>query len=123
MLELSTRLFLFHFKENTLHAINIVISLLKRIIQVIMMCGLPCSGKTTWAVDHMNQNRAKHYHMIGNECIMDRLGSLFAYALNKSVGIAYNNVIEVSLMRINFEIKFNQMVELLLLKNVPCRYF
>ena len=37
-----------------------------------MMCGLPCSGKSTWVEKHMNENRAKHFHLIGNECIMDR---------------------------------------------------
>jgi len=45
----------------------------KRDCTVIMMCGLPCSGKTTWADQHMAENRAKHFHTIGNECIMDRM--------------------------------------------------
>lgn len=45
----------------------------KRDCTVIMMCGLPCSGKTTWVDKHLEENRAKHYHLIGNECIMDRM--------------------------------------------------
>jgi len=45
----------------------------KRDCTVIMMCGLPCSGKSTWVEKHMNENRAKHFHLIGNECIMDRM--------------------------------------------------
>lgn len=38
-----------------------------------MMCGLPSSGKTTWVENHMNENRAKHFHLIGNEAIMDKM--------------------------------------------------
>ena len=38
-----------------------------------MMCGLPSSGKTTWAEKTMSENRAKHYHLIGNEAIMDKM--------------------------------------------------
>lgn len=37
------------------------------------MCGLPSSGKTTWAEKTMSENRAKHYHLIGNEAIMDKM--------------------------------------------------
>jgi heterogeneous nuclear ribonucleoprotein U-like protein 1 len=39
----------------------------------IMMCGLPSSGKTTWVDNYMNENRAKHFHLIGNEAIMDKM--------------------------------------------------
>lgn len=45
----------------------------KRNCTVIMMCGLPSSGKTTWVENHMNENRAKHFHLIGNEAIMDKM--------------------------------------------------
>jgi len=45
----------------------------KRNCSVIMMCGLPSSGKTTWVDKFMNDNRAKHFHMIGNESIMDKM--------------------------------------------------
>lgn len=45
----------------------------KRNCTVIMMCGLPCSGKTTWVDNHMNENRAKHFHLMGNEAIMDKM--------------------------------------------------
>jgi len=45
----------------------------KRNCTVIMMCGLPSSGKTTWAEKTMSENRAKHYHLIGNEAIMDKM--------------------------------------------------
>ena len=57
----------------------------KRDCTVIMMCGLPCSGKSTWAEKHMADNRAKHFHTIGNECIMDRM-SIFGEKREK-----YNN--------------------------------
>ena len=58
---------------NVIALVSCQIQILKdKIILVIMMCGLPCSGKSTWVEKHMNENRAKHFHLIGNECIMDR---------------------------------------------------
>lgn len=45
----------------------------KRNCSVIMMCGLPSSGKTSWVEKFMNDNRAKHFHLIGNEAIMDKM--------------------------------------------------
>lgn len=54
--------------------VRVFLKLLDKIfIQVIMMCGLPSSGKTTWVDKFMNDNRAKHFHMIGNESIMDKM--------------------------------------------------
>ncbi len=46
--------------------------------EVIMMIGLPASGKTTWALKHSSQNKTKRYMILG--------GSGFSVLLNVGRG-------------------------------------
>ena len=41
--------------------------------QVLMMVGLPASGKTTWAEKHCRQNPDKRYTVLGTNLIMDKM--------------------------------------------------
>jgi len=40
--------------------------------EVIMMVGLPSSGKTTWAKKHAEKHQKQHYNIIGLKQVMDR---------------------------------------------------
>lgn len=40
--------------------------------EVIMMVGLPSSGKTTWAKKHVESHQKRHYNIIGLKQVMDR---------------------------------------------------
>ena len=41
--------------------------------QVLMMVGLPASGKTTWAEKHCRQNPDKRYTVLGTNLIMEKM--------------------------------------------------
>ena len=37
--------------------------------EVLMLVGLPASGKSTWALRHCNQNKDKRYTILGNDTL------------------------------------------------------
>lgn len=41
--------------------------------EVIMMIGLPGSGKTYWAVNHAKENPEKRYNILGNTTLIERM--------------------------------------------------
>lgn len=41
--------------------------------EMIMMCGLPGAGKTTWAVDYSLKNPKKKYYILGTNNIIDKM--------------------------------------------------
>ena len=41
--------------------------------EVLMMIGLPASGKTTWAEKHCRQNPEKRYTILGTNLIIDKM--------------------------------------------------
>ena len=43
------------------------------LLQVLMMIGLPASGKTTWAEKHSRQNPEKRYTILGTNLIMEKM--------------------------------------------------
>ncbi|XP_017943557.3 heterogeneous nuclear ribonucleoprotein U-like protein 2 [Manacus vitellinus] len=42
-------------------------------IQVLLMVGLPGSGKTQWAQKHSQENREKRYNILGTEAVLHQL--------------------------------------------------
>ena len=47
---------------------------------MIMLIGLPASGKTTWANKHVEENPLKRYNVIGTSVLLERMKvSLFFY--------------------------------------------
>lgn len=38
-----------------------------------MLCGLPCSGKTTWVKNHIETHPEKMYNVIGIEFVINRM--------------------------------------------------
>ena len=40
---------------------------------MIMLIGLPASGKTTWASKHVEENLEKRYNVIGTSTLVDRM--------------------------------------------------
>ncbi|KAL1124634.1 hypothetical protein AAG570_001258 [Ranatra chinensis] len=41
--------------------------------EIIMLCGLPGCGKTTWAMNHCKENPDKHYNIIGTNALIDKM--------------------------------------------------
>uniref|UniRef100_A0A3B3TC97 Uncharacterized protein n=1 Tax=Paramormyrops kingsleyae TaxID=1676925 RepID=A0A3B3TC97_9TELE len=41
--------------------------------EILMMVGLPASGKTTWAMKHAEENPAKKFNILGTNAIMDKM--------------------------------------------------
>ena len=41
--------------------------------EMIMMIGLPGSGKTTWVTDHVEKNPEKRYNVIGTSALIERM--------------------------------------------------
>lgn len=41
--------------------------------QVVMMVGLPCSGKTHWATKHVAEHPEKNYTVLGISTILDKM--------------------------------------------------
>ena len=47
---------------------------------MIMLIGLPASGKTTWANKHVAENPLKRYNVIGTSVLLERMKvSLYFY--------------------------------------------
>ena len=47
---------------------------------MIMLIGLPASGKTTWANKHVAENPLKRYNVIGTSVLLERMKvSIFLY--------------------------------------------
>ena len=44
---------------------------------MIMLIGLPASGKTTWASKHVEENLEKRYNVIGTSTLVDRMKVIF----------------------------------------------
>ena len=44
---------------------------------MIMLIGLPASGKTTWANKHAEENPEKRYNIIGTSILLDRMKVIF----------------------------------------------
>ena len=40
---------------------------------MIMLIGLPASGKTTWANKHVEENPLKRYNVIGTSVLLERM--------------------------------------------------
>ena len=40
---------------------------------MIMMCGLPGTGKTTWALAHAKEHPEKRYNIIGTDSLIDKM--------------------------------------------------
>lgn len=41
--------------------------------EVILMVGLPGAGKTTWVLNHIKENPAKRYHVIGADALIAKM--------------------------------------------------
>lgn len=41
--------------------------------QIIMMCGLPGCGKTTWANEYYAKNLDKKYNVLGTNNLIDKM--------------------------------------------------
>ena len=41
--------------------------------QMIMMCGLPGTGKTTWALNYNKDHPEKRYNIIGTDSLIDKM--------------------------------------------------
>ena len=40
---------------------------------MILMVGLPASGKTTWAMKHVEENPDKRYYVIGTNALIEKM--------------------------------------------------
>lgn len=40
---------------------------------MIMMCGLPACGKTTWANKYVKEHPEKRYNIIGTNALIDKM--------------------------------------------------
>ena len=65
--------------------------LLPPLPQVLMMVGLPASGKTTWAEKHCRDNPEKAYTILGTDHIMDKM-KVLTHMLTISLLIYSSNV-------------------------------
>jgi heterogeneous nuclear ribonucleoprotein U-like protein 1 len=43
------------------------------LLQIVMMCGLPGSGKTTWANEYYAKNLDKKYNILGTNNLIDKM--------------------------------------------------
>ena len=50
---------------------------LQKKIQVIMMVGLPGSGKTTWVNKQVSDNQDKKYNVLGTNSILEKMKVLY----------------------------------------------
>ncbi|KAJ8665326.1 hypothetical protein QAD02_006988 [Eretmocerus hayati] len=41
--------------------------------EIVLLCGLPFSGKTTWATDHISKNPEKLYYVLGTHHLIERM--------------------------------------------------
>jgi len=40
---------------------------------MVLVCGLPCSGKTTWVQKHVEENPEKHYCVLGVVPVLEKM--------------------------------------------------
>lgn len=57
------------------------------------MVGLPGSGKTQWVKNHITSQTDKHYTVIGNHPLFDRMTVSFGLILDKIRKINYSALI------------------------------
>jgi heterogeneous nuclear ribonucleoprotein U-like protein 1 len=43
------------------------------LLQIIMLCGLPGAGKTTWANEYYAANLEKKYNILGTNNLIDKM--------------------------------------------------
>ena len=53
---------------------------------MIMLIGLPASGKTTWANKHVAENPLKRYNVIGTSVLLERMKvSILYFFVSKNI--------------------------------------
>ena len=52
---------------------------------MIMLIGLPASGKTTWANKHAEENPEKRYNIIGTSILLDRMKVIFIFFVDSYI--------------------------------------
>lgn len=73
--------------------------------QILMMVGLPGSGKTTWAIKYAQENPDKKFNILGTNAIMEKMK---VWGLNISIIfiIMYIYILLVCVICITFSVLY-----------------
>lgn len=75
-------------------------------MEIIIMCGIPCSGKSTWALEYAQKSNEKKYEIISRDKIREQLFKghyIYSSDNEKKVTWTFNEYMDVYLHSIHLD--------------------